>query len=172
MEVKSLMEMRVKMGNFSFTKFCLSMKHFLLYSIAILLSLPGFCQQTGTVKPKLFNTFPDIINCSVSELASVFNSTEGQNINLSFSNNFIFGGMVISKVTKYSNLQSAIIKSPVFNNAIFHISKRINTDNSITYVGRIINQNYFDGYELKTDAFGNYHLLKIETDSVIQIDSF
>ena len=69
-------------------------------------------------------------------------------------------------------MQSAIIRSPVFNNAIFHISKRTNPDNSITYVGRIINQNYFDGYELKIDAFGNYHLIKIETDNVIQIDSF
>ena len=148
------------------------MKNFSLYLCTLLFSLSGFCQQPGAVKPKLFNNFPDIINCSVSELAGIFNSAEGQNINLSFSNNFIFGGTVISKVTKYSNLQSAIIKSPVFNNAIFHISKRTNPDNSITYVGLIINQNYFDGYELKIDAFGNYHLTKIETDKVIQIDSF
>jgi hypothetical protein len=35
-------------------------------------------------------------------------------------------------------------------------------------VGRIINVNYFDGYELRKSAAGNYQLIKIETDKVIQ----
>ena len=147
------------------------MKHLTACVFVLLFSLSaatGHAQQTNAPKPKLFNNFPAIINCSEAELARVFPTPQGQSISLSFSNNFNFGGAVTSNVVKYSNLQSAVIKSPAFNNAIFHISKRTNSDNSITYVGRIINQNYFDGYELKRDAAGNYQLVKMETDKVIQ----
>ena len=85
-----------------------------------------------------------------------------------FSDNFSFGGDVISKVTKYANLQSAVVKSPSFNNTIFNITKRINSDNSVTYIGHIVNKNYFDGYELKKKANGLYQLIKFETDRVLQ----
>ena len=147
------------------------MKH--LHAIAIVLgfclhSLTGYTQPGNAPKPPLFNNFPDIINCAEPELDRVFTSNEGQLINLSFSSNFNFAGTVISNVVKYSNLKSAVIKSPAFHNAIFHLSKRINDDNSITYVGVILNQNYFDGYELRKDAAGNYQLIKMETDKVIQ----
>ena len=148
------------------------MKNYIVYVFVMLFTIQAIGQQPPTQKPKLFNNFPDSINCSETELASIFTVAAGQNISLSFSNNFTFGGTVASMEVKYSNLQSAIIKSPVFNNAVFHISKRTNPDNSITYVGQIINQNYFDGYQLTRDTFYNYHLLKIETDNLIQIDSF
>lgn len=133
-----------------------------------LVSSAGFSQVTGTAKPKQFSNFPDVINCSEAELSKVFISSAGQNISLGFSDNFIFSGAVISNVVKYTNLQSANIKSPLFHNSLFNISKRINEDNSISYVGRIVNKNYFDGYELRKDAGGAYQLLKIETDKVIQ----
>ena len=145
------------------------MKRLTPYVIALMLcsiSMMGFSQTAA--KPKQFNNFPDVINCTEAELSKVFTSSAGQNISFSFSDNFLFDGAVISNVIKYSNLQSANVKSPVFNNSIFNISKRINDDNSITYVGRIINKNYFDGYELKKTADGKYQLIKIETDKVIQ----
>ncbi len=145
------------------------MKRIATYAFALLLSacsLKSFAQQNN--RPKLFNNFPDIINCSEAELARVFTTAEGQNISLSFSNNFIYAGNISSSVVKYSNLHSTIIKSPVFNNAIFHLSKRINDDNSITYVGRIINTNYGDMYELKKDISGTYQLIKNETSHVMQ----
>lgn len=119
-------------------------------------------------KPKQFTHFPDVINCSESVLSSVFNSAPGQNISLSFSDNFSFSGVVINNLVKYSNLQSAVIRSPYFNNAVLSISKIINRDNSVSYTGRIINKDYFDGYELKMNAAGIYQLLKVETDRVIQ----
>ncbi|HMU09207.1 MAG TPA: hypothetical protein PKC54_04330 [Ferruginibacter sp.] len=118
-------------------------------------------------KPKQFSNFPDVINCSESVLSSVFASAPGQNIILSFSDNFSFSGVVINNLVKYSNLQSAVIRSPNFNNAVLSISKIMNKDNSVSYIGRIINKNYFDGYELKINAAGNYQLVKVETDRVI-----
>ena len=48
------------------------------------------------------------------------------------------------------------------------ISKRIDDDNTITYVGRIINEKYADGYELIKDKSGNYSFNKIKTADLIQ----
>jgi hypothetical protein len=71
-------------------------------------------------------------------------------------------------LVKYNNLQSLVIKSALFNNAIFSLSKRINDDNSITYIGRIIHFDYADMYELKQDVNGIYQLIKNETERVVQ----
>ena len=147
------------------------MKRLAPYACALLCTLfatTGFSQSPGPVKPKQFDNFPRVINCSSAELGRAFATTAGQTINLSFSDNFSFSGNVLDNTVKYSNLQSVVLKSAAFNNSIFSLSKRTNPDNSITYVGRIINRNYFDGYELRKDASGNYQLIKIETDRVIQ----
>jgi len=147
------------------------MKRLAPYAIVLLLTLvsaTGFSQNPNGIKPKQFSNYPDIINCSESELSRVFTSVPGQDISINFSNDLLFDGKVTSNLVKYSNLQSAVIKSAFFNNSVFNVSRRTNPDNSITYVGRIINTDYFDGYELRKEATGNYKLVKIETDKVIQ----
>ncbi len=145
------------------------MKHIAILAIMLLFSsivITGYA-QTGN-KPKQFSNFPDVITCSEAQLSDVFNLSPGQAVSLSFSDNFSFAGDVVNNVAKYDNLRSAVIKSPAFHNSIFSISRITNKDNSITYVGRIINKDYFDGYELKKDASGIYRLTKVETDRVIQ----
>jgi hypothetical protein len=144
------------------------MKPYAPYALSLLLSfivMTGFGQAT---KPKQFSSFPATINCTEQELAKVFTTSPGQNISLSFSDNFTFSGIVKSNLSKYANLQSAIIVSPDFSNTIFHVSKIINTDGAISYVGTIINKNFFDGFTLKKNTSGNYQLTKTETDRVIQ----
>lgn len=134
----------------------------LLFSV-----VTGFC-QTNSQKPKQFSNFPSTINCNEQELAKVFTTSPGQSISLSFSDNFTFSGSVKSNLSKYANLQSAIIVSPDYSNTIFQVSKIINTDGSINYVGTIINKNFFDGFALKKNTSGIYQLTKTETDRVIQ----
>jgi len=131
------------------------------------ISVKGFSQNSNGSKPKQFSNFPDVINCSEATLSNIFNAAAGQNVSLAFSDNFSFSGSVTSNIVKYSNLQTAVVRSPFFNNSIFSVSKIINKDNSVSYLGRIINKSYFDGYELKRNAAGNYQLIKIETDRVI-----
>lgn len=144
------------------------MKHFASLAIMWLLSIivTDAHAQTGS-KPKQFSQFPDVITCTEAQLSRIFDAAVGQTVQLSFSDNFSFDGPVINNVVKYSNLQSAVIKSPAFNNSIFSVSRITNNDRSVTYVGRIINKNYFDGYELKQDASGKYRFVKIETDRAI-----
>ncbi len=57
-------------------------------------------------------------------------------------------------------MYTVIVKSPALNNTLLAISKRINDDKTITYVGRIINDKYADGYELKKEQNGSYAMNK------------
>jgi hypothetical protein len=147
------------------------MKHFASTTMLLLFTIitaTGFSQLAASnPRPKLFAAFPESIDCSPSELARIFTIAEGQQANVSFAGSFAFSGTVSSNVVKFSNLQTVVIKSPAFSNAIFHVSKRLKADNSIVYVGRIINEAFADGYELKRDAAGNYRLQKIETEKVM-----
>jgi hypothetical protein len=136
--------------------------------LCTLFSVKAFSQNANGTKPRLFSNFPFKINCPETELSKVFAVAVNQNINVAFSDNFLIDGTVTSNIVKYNNLQTVVIKSPLFADAIFVLSKITNIDNSITYVGRIINRKYFDGYELKKDNFNNYQLVKIETDKVMQ----
>lgn len=130
-----------------------------------------FCASTtkaqNSLALNLFDNYSNKINCPVSELDKIFNLAQGNTVSLSFSANTNFTGTIGSSVQRYQNLKSVVIKLNGLQGAIFNISKRTNQDNTITYVGRIINQNFADGYELIKDATG-YLLTKIKTDDVMQ----
>jgi hypothetical protein len=144
------------------------MKPYATYALLLLFSFTMMTVSGQTSKPKQFNNFPGVINCSEQELSKVFTASPGQNISLSFSDNFTFSGTVKSNLAKYANLQSAVIVSPEYSNTIFNVSKIINADGSILYVGHIINKSFFDGFDLKKNAAGIYQLKKTESDRVIQ----
>ena len=131
-----------------------------------LMTVAGFSQTPS--KPAIFANYPDQIDCSPAQFSNAFNFTEGQAITLSFPSNFTISGRVISNEVKYSNLQTMTIQVPDFDNAVFHLSKQINDDNSVTYVGRIMNKNAADGYRIIKDAAGNYKFQKLETAKVLQ----
>lgn len=119
-------------------------------------------------RPDLFSSYSSIISAPVSELDRAFNLQSGSAVQLNFGDNFSFTGTVISSLKRYQNLSSVLIKSTVFKNALLSISKRTNPDNSITYIGRIINEKYADGYQLIEDNSGNYSFTKIKTTDLIQ----
>jgi hypothetical protein len=125
-------------------------------------------QVVHETRPDLFNSYSPNIPVPVSELNKAFVSSKGSTIQLNFSGKLTFSGNVLSSVKRYSNLSSVIIKSALLKNSILSISKRINDDNSITYIGRIINENYADGYMLEEDKSGNYSFNKIRTADLIQ----
>lgn len=136
--------------------------------IILIASYNTNAQVITSSRPYLFNNFSANIPTAVAELEKAFSGTEGSSIQLNFANNFSVSGTVFSSVQRYSNLSSVIIKIPSLHNSLLSISKRINDDNTITYVGRIINEKYADGYELKKDDHGNYTFNKIKTEDLIQ----
>ncbi len=125
-------------------------------------------QSSRILRPDLFGGFSQKIATPVSELNKAFSAKQGTSIALKLNDNFSFTGIVYSSIKKYNNLSSVIIKSPALHNALLSISRRVNDDNTITYVGRIINEQYADGYELKKDNEGNYSFNKIRTTDLIQ----
>ncbi|MDQ6901555.1 MAG: hypothetical protein M3139_00925 [Bacteroidota bacterium] len=125
-------------------------------------------QATTSSRPDLFNSYSAVIPASVSELDKAFTKGKTTSIQLNFSDKLSFTSTVLSSIKRYDNLSSVIIKSTLLQNSILSISKRINDDNTITYVGRIINEKYADGYVLEQDKSGNYSFNKIRTADLIQ----
>jgi hypothetical protein len=141
-----------------------------LFALCILLTITFFAnaQVVKSSRPDLFNSYSANIPASIGELDKAFAAIPGSSIQFNFAGKLPFSGIVLSSVQKYSNLSSVIIKSSLLQNALLSISKRINDDNTITYVGRIINEKFADGYELKKDNNGSYSFNKIRTEELIQ----
>ncbi|MEP6595469.1 MAG: hypothetical protein ABJA71_05960 [Ginsengibacter sp.] len=137
--------------------------------LSILLAITHSSQAQKTdLRPKLFNAVENKIRYPKADLEKIFTKTKGSDFHISLPGNFTFSGTIVSTVQRYNNLESFLIKSDLLNGAMFAISKRINDDNSVTYVGRIVNDKYSDGYELKVDSAGNYFLNKINMKELLQ----
>lgn len=119
-------------------------------------------------RPQLFAAFSKTINFPKTELEKIFATPEGRTIKLSLGDNVGLTGVITSSIQRYHNLHSVMVKLNNLDNTILGISKRINDDNSITYIGRIINTKYADAFELKTDVNGNYFINKIKTAELIE----
>ena len=125
-------------------------------------------QIASSTKPLLFNNSSPSFTAATTELDKAFAVNEGSSIQLNFANHFTFYGTVISSVQRYGKLSSIIIKSPSLHNTLLSVSNRIDDDASFTYVGRILNESYADGYELKKSGNGSYAFQKIKTEDLIQ----
>lgn len=113
-----------------------------------------------------FNKYSEKLPATTVELDKAFSIPEGGKVKLNFGD-FAFNGVVTSSIKRYDNLYSVIIKAPGLNNTMMCISKRINDDKTVSYVGRIINENYADGFELRKESSG-YAMNKIRTDALIE----
>ena len=127
----------------------------------------GFTQQTTAAKPRVFDNQPSSITISENLLQSFFSLSPNQETILDFGSSFKFPCRVLSKQAKYNNLHTVIVKSSLFGNAIFQVSRITNDDNSISYVGRIMNERAFDGFAIKKGSDGTYKLEKFETGKIL-----
>ena len=146
----------------------LSLKKAMLFLLLFLVTVGVNAQQKKVAAPAVFSNFSSSINLSEAVLSNTMQMTKGQQVALNFGNDLNFPGEVLSNEIVFENLQTIIIKSSVHNNALLQISKQINEDKSISFVGRIFSQGGSDGYELKRTADGNYHLQKFETAQILQ----
>ena len=138
-----------------------------ILAIAIMVSYSIHAQILTSNRQNYFNKYAERLPANVSELEKAFSTEEGGKVKINFGN-FSFYGIVTSSVKKYENLQSIVVKSPDLNNTLLAISRRINEDKTISYVGHIINEKYADGFELRKDNDGSYAMNKIRTDALIE----
>ncbi|MDQ6761038.1 MAG: hypothetical protein M3015_00245 [Bacteroidota bacterium] len=125
-------------------------------------------QILSSNKTSLFAGVAPSFKAAISELDKAFLAKEGSVIQLQFSNNFVFSGTIMSSVQRYGKLSSIIVKSPSLQNTLLSLSKRTNEDNTITYVGRILNGSYADGYELNKNTDGTYTFNKVKSEDLLQ----
>ena len=133
----------------------------------VMFSYTAQSQILTSQRHSYFNKYAEKLPTTVNELDKAFTTPEGAKIKINFSG-LQFNGIVTSSIKRYDNLYSVIIKSPSLNNTLLAISKRINDDKTVTYVGRIINEQYADGYELRKENNGDYAINKIRTDALIE----
>jgi hypothetical protein len=151
------------------------MKHLATTTLMVLLILAavtGFAQEhpqnrSSPAKPSLFSKFPDVINCTTGQLNSFFNSRQGDKIAVSFNSTLMLDGNVQSNISKYSNLQTVVVKLAKFNNMLFTISRIVDEDRQIVYAGHLFDPAYADGYELKNKGQGNYQFVKIDMEKML-----
>jgi hypothetical protein len=137
-------------------------------SIALLslITASSFAQSTQ-VKQKIFDAYPQTINVANILLSNAANYTKGAVVTLDLLAGFQFTGTVFYNEKKYDNLQTIMIRSAENPKSVFEISKITRKDNSIAYVGRIMNNDAGDGYELKNNN-GSYSLQKFDTQKILE----
>lgn len=116
---------------------------------------------------KLFDAIPEKIQFEKKIIEGVFNMNAGSAVDIKFSSNFRITGIIKSNQKVYDNLQTVVIESTNYNKAKLFISKTIDQDKSIKFVGRIISRASEDGFEIKTDLTGNGSLKKINLKEMI-----
>jgi hypothetical protein len=80
----------------------------------------------------------------------------------------MINGTVVNKVKKYGNLESIIIRSTEWGNALMQISRQESKTGIIIYSGRIMNISESESYVLVKDKDNNYSLHKKTTTALLQ----
>jgi len=139
----------------------------LALGLVIMTSYTSQGQILTSNRQAYFNKYAEKLPTAESELEKAFATPEGGKVKINFAD-FSFNGIVTSSVKRYDNLYSVIVKAPGLNNTLFSVSKIINPDKTVSYVGRIINEKYADGYVLRKENAGRYSMNKIRTDALIE----
>lgn len=146
----------------------LLVKRSMLLLMLCLTTAAVHAQQPKAAPVAAFSNFSNTIPVLETTLSGAMHMSMGKEVAVGLSQEFNFPGTVLSNENVYHNLQTLLIKSSLYNKSLLQISKQINDDKSITYVGRIFNPGGADGYSLKRAADGSYHFEKFETASILQ----
>ena len=134
--------------------------------LVIMTSYNTQAQMVTSNRQAYFNKYAEKLPTPESELEKAFTAHEGAKVKINFAD-FSFNGIVTSSIKRYDSLYSVIVKAPGLNNTLFSVSKIINADKTVSYVGRIINEKYSDGYQLRKEN-GRYAMNKVRTDALIE----
>ncbi len=122
---------------------------------------------SSTQAQRLFDKVPKEIEFDHSAISSVFSYNPGTAISVKFSDEFHITGILKSNNKIYNNLQSVLIECTNYKNLKFFISKRVNQDLSISYIGRMISKDIEDGFEVVDSKPGKSVLRKIMLKEMI-----
>jgi hypothetical protein len=156
------------------------MKYLRISGLCLLLTITntwGYSQQGSsasqveTIKPNLFDSYPDKIPVDVPELQNLLAgvAAKGSPVSIHFLNKSLpgFEGQIVSRASKFNNtLRSVVIRSSKFNGATLTLSSSTTTDGAATFSGRIISFQHADMYVLQKEN-DNYYLIKKRFNEVV-----
>lgn len=93
---------------------------------------------------------------------------KGDQAVIELADGFTFTGEVITNEQVYSNLQTLIVRTTQYNNAVMQISRQTLQDGSVSFAAHIFANRSTDGFQLKRANNGSYLLQKFETALVLQ----
>lgn len=123
-------------------------------------------RQQLTEKPRLFARLPERFTVGKPILDKLF--TTGSRHISAGNQEFPFEGEVIEKVQKNPNVVSVNIRLSNYEGAILNVSRIINSDLSVSYVGRAVNINSGDILLLKNEN-GKFYFTK-EKQSLTMVE--
>ena len=115
---------------------------------------------------RMFDGLPETAKFLPSAIEGLFNLNPGAAVDVKFTQGFHVTGLVKSNKKVYDNLQTIVIESSNYKANLF-ISKTIDQDNKIKYVGRMLGRGFQDGIELNMDNAGNNIIKKINLKEMI-----
>ncbi|MCE2847885.1 MAG: hypothetical protein ACK5GP_01610 [bacterium] len=115
---------------------------------------------------RMFDALPETAKFLPSAIEGIFNMNPGTAVDVKFTQGFHVTGVVKSNKKVYENLQTVVIESSNYKANLF-ISKTIDQDNKIKYVGRMLGRGFQDGIEFKMDNAGNNIIKKINLKDMI-----
>lgn len=115
---------------------------------------------------KMFDALPETAKFLPSVVEGIFNLNPGSAVDVKFTQGFHVTGVIKSNKKVYDNLQTVVIESSNYKANLF-ISKTIDQDNKVKYVGRMLGRGFQDGIEINMDNAGNNIIKKINLKDMI-----
>jgi hypothetical protein len=115
---------------------------------------------------KMFDALPETAKFLPSVVEGIFNLNPGSAVDVKFTQGFHVTGVIKSNKKVYDNLQTVVIESSNYKANLF-ISKTVDQDNKVKYVGRMLGRGFQDGIELNIDNAGNNIIKKINLKDMI-----
>ena len=115
---------------------------------------------------RMFDALPETATFHSSAIDGLFILNPGSAVDVKFTQGFHVTGVVKSNKKVYENLQTIVIESSNYKANLF-ISKTIDQNNKIKYVGRMLGRGFQDGIELNIDNAGNNIIKKIDLKEMI-----
>jgi hypothetical protein len=105
-------------------------------------------RQSLPNKSTLFSRLPQKVGASKLHIDKLFSSADTGHIKISLADNNFFEGVVMEKVRKNQNVTSMNVKLTNYDGAMLTVSRIVQDDQSIKYIGRIISIKHGDVYML------------------------
>jgi hypothetical protein len=122
--------------------------------------------SNNAASQRMFDALPETAKFLPSVVEAIFNLNPGSAVDVKFTQGFHVTGVIKSNKKIYDNLQTVVIESSNYKANLF-ISKTVDQDNKVKYVGRMLGRGFQDGIELNMDNAGNNIIKKINLKDMI-----